>query len=51
MCHVTIQKQKEIPYEKAAGEISKRLEDRQKEQLRKAYGEKLKEQALIRYYF
>ena len=47
----SIRKQKEIPYEKAAGEISKRLEDRQKEQLRKAYGEKLKEQALIRYYF
>ena len=47
----SIQKQKEIPYEKAAGEISKRLEDQQKEQLRKAYGEKLKEQALIRYYF
>lgn len=47
----SIQEQKEIPYEKAAGEISKRLEDQQKEQLRKAYGEKLKEQALIRYYF
>ena len=47
----SIQEQKEIPYEKAAGEISKRLENQQKEQLRKAYGEKLKEQALIRYYF
>jgi peptidyl-prolyl cis-trans isomerase SurA len=47
----SIQGQKEIPYEKAAGEIRKRLEDQQKEQLRKAYGEKLKKQALIRYYF
>ena len=47
----SIQQQKEIPYEKAAGEIRKRLEDQQKEQLRKAYGEKLKKQALIRYYF
>ncbi len=47
----SIRKQKEIPYEKAAGEISKRLEGQQKEQLRKAYGEKLKGQALIRYYF
>ena len=47
----SIRPQEEIPYEKAAGEIRKRLEDLRKEQLRKAYGEKLKKQALIRYYF
>lgn len=47
----SIRPQKELPYEKAAEEIRKRLEDQQKEQLRKAYGEKLKNQALIRYFF
>jgi len=47
----SIRPQKEIPYEKAADEIRKRLEDQQKEQLRRIYGEKLKKQALIRYYF
>lgn len=47
----SIQEQKEIPYENAADEIRKRLEIQQKEQLRKAYGEKLKKQALIRYFF
>ena len=47
----SIQKQEEIPYEKAAAEIQKRLEDQQKGLLRKAYGEQLKKQALIRYYF
>ena len=47
----SIRKEQDIPYEKAAQEIRKRLEDQQKEQLRKAYGEKLKKQALIRYYF
>ena len=47
----SIRPQKEIPYEKAAGEIRKRLEDQRKAQLRRDYGEKLKKQALIRYYF
>ena len=47
----SIRPQQEIPYEKAAEEITKRLEDQQRDQLRRAYGEKLKKQALIRYYF
>lgn len=47
----SIRKEQAIPYEKAASQIQKRLENIQKEQLRKAYGEKLKKQALIRYFF
>ena len=46
-----IQQEEKIPYEKAAKEICKRLEDKQKEELRKAYSERIKKQALIRYYF
>lgn len=43
--------EEKIPYEKAAGKIRNRLELRRKEDLRRAYGDKLKKQALIRYYF
>lgn len=46
-----IQPEEKIPYEKAAENIRKRLEEKQKEALRKAYGEQIKKQALIRYYF
>ena len=46
-----IRPQEEIPFEKASQEIRTRLENKQKEELRRAYGEKLKKQALIRYYF
>ena len=43
--------EEKIPFEKAADDIRRKLENLQKEELRRAYGEKLKKQALIRYYF
>ena len=46
-----IQPEERIPFDKAAQEIREKLELKQKEELRKAYGEHLKQQALIRYYF
>ena len=46
-----IDPEEKIPFEKASDEIRKRLEDKQKAELRKVYGEQLKKQALIRYYF
>ena len=46
-----IKAEEKIPYEQAAEKIKKRLEEKQKEELRRAYGEKIKKQALIRYYF
>ena len=46
-----VRPEEKISYEKASEDIRKRLEAQQKEDLRKAYGEKLKKQALIRYYF
>ncbi|MBQ9335696.1 MAG: peptidyl-prolyl cis-trans isomerase [Lentisphaeria bacterium] len=46
-----IQPEEKIPFEKASDEIRRRLEEKQKADLRKAYGEQLKKQALIRYFF
>ncbi|MBO4649106.1 MAG: peptidyl-prolyl cis-trans isomerase [Lentisphaeria bacterium] len=40
-----------IPYEKAEPEIRKQLEEKTRAQMRKAYGEQLRKQAVIRYYF
>ena len=45
-----IQPEEKIPFEKASGEIRKRLEDKEKAERRKLYGEQLKKQALIRYF-
>jgi len=47
----SIKPDEKIPFEKAAPEIRSKLESKRKEELRKAYGEKIKKQALIRYYF
>ncbi|OQA86844.1 MAG: putative parvulin-type peptidyl-prolyl cis-trans isomerase precursor [Lentisphaerae bacterium ADurb.Bin242] len=43
--------EEKIPFEKASEEIRKRLDLKAKSELRKAYSEKIKKQALIRYYF
>lgn len=43
--------EEKIPFEKASEEIRKRLDLKAKSEMRKAYGEKIKKQALIRYYF
>ena len=45
-----IQPEEKIPFEKASEEIRRRLEDKEKAERRKIYGEKLKKQALIRYF-
>ena len=46
-----IQPEERIPFDKASPKIRAKLEAERKEELRKAYGEKIKKQALIRYYF
>ena len=46
-----IQPEEKIPFEQAAPEIRAKLEMQRKEDLRIAYGERIKKQALIRYYF
>lgn len=43
--------EEKIPFEKASEEIRKRLDLKAKSELRQAYSEKIKKQALIRYYF
>lgn len=43
--------EEKIPYEKASEDIRRKLENLQKQEHRRVYGEKLKKQALIRYYF
>ncbi len=43
--------EEKIPFEKASEEIRKRLDLNAKSELRKAYSEKIKQKALIRYYF
>lgn len=43
--------EEKIPYEKASEDIRRKLENLKKQEHRHAYGEKLKKQALIRYYF
>ena len=43
--------EEKIPFEKAAEDIRRKLENQQKQEYRRVYGEKLKKQALIRYYF
>ena len=45
------QPEEKIPFEKASEDIRRKLENIQKQELRHTYGEKLKKQALIRYYF
>ncbi|MBO7146392.1 MAG: peptidylprolyl isomerase [Lentisphaeria bacterium] len=43
--------EKKIPFEKASSEIRTNLEKEAKARMRKAYAEKIKKEALIRYYF
>ncbi len=43
--------EEKIPFEKASEEIRKRLDLQAKSELRKAYSDKIKQKALIRYYF
>lgn len=47
----SITPEKKVPYSKVAEEIRLLLEKQEKEKVRKAYGEKLKTGAIIKYYF